>query len=244
MDAFADLWRWLIDPANWRGTDGVPMRMLEHVELSIVPLAIASAVAIPVGLLVGHKRRFEFLAVSFANVGRAVPSFALLILAYLLFLQISPKLAFGFWPTTVALFLLAVPPILTNTYVGVQGVDADAIEAARGMGMTEREILRRLELPLAAPLIMAGVRTAAVTVVATATLSAVIAGGGLGRYIIDGNAQGKPEEVLAGAALVAVLAILTELGFGLLERVVSPRTSSRGPRRRAREPAGEAIKTA
>ena len=243
MDAFVDLWRWLIDPANWRGSDGVPIRVVQHLELSFAPLAIASAVAIPMGLLVGHWRRFEFLAVSFANVGRAVPSFALLILAYLFFLRLFPAQAFGFAPTTVALFLLAVPPILTNSYVGAQGVDADTVEAARGMGMTEGQVLRRLELPLAAPLIMAGVRTAAVTVVATATLAALIGGGGLGRYIIDGFAQGDQPQVLAGAALVAVLAIVTEVAFGRLERVVSPRTSSRG-RKRSAEPEQVAVKTA
>jgi osmoprotectant transport system permease protein len=227
MDAFVELWHWLVDSAHWQGSDGVPVRVLEHLELSVVPIAIASAVAIPLGLFVGHKRRFEFLAVSFANVGRAVPSFAILVLAYLGFLRLSPSYAFGFGPTTVALFLLSVPPILTNTYVGVQGVDSDTIEAARGMGMTERDVLLSLELPMAIPLIMAGLRIAALTVVATATLAALIGGGGLGRYIIDGFAQGDQPQVLAGAVLVAVLAILTEIGFGLLERVVSPRTSSR-----------------
>src|SRR5262249_48408116 len=131
-------------------------------------------------------RRLEFLAVSIANLGRAVPSFAILVLAYLVFLELAPSQAFGFGPTVVALFLLAIPPIVTNSYVGVQDVDADTVEAARGVGMSERDVLLRLELPLAAPLIMAGVRTAAVTVVATATLAALIGGGGLGRFIIDG----------------------------------------------------------
>lgn len=243
MDAFVELWHWLTDPAHWRGVNGIPIRILQHVELSALSVAIASAVAIPVGLLVGHKRRFEFLAVSFANVGRAVPSFAILILAYLLFLQLIPSRAFGFGPTLVALFLLAVPPILTNTYVGVQAVDADTVEAARGMGMSERDVLLRLELPMAAPLIMAGLRTAAVTVVATATLAALIGGGGFGRYIIDGFAQGDQPQILAGAVLVSILAIVTELGFGRLERLVSPRTSSRGRRRRPEEPA-VAVKTA
>jgi osmoprotectant transport system permease protein len=144
----------------------------------------------------------------------------------------------------VALFLLAVPPILTNTYVGVQAVDADTIEAARGMGMTERDVLFQLELPLAVPLIMAGLRTAALTVVATATLAALIGGGGLGRYIIDGFAQGDQPQVLAGAVLVAVLAIVTEIGFGLMQRAVSPRTSSRGRRGKTAEPAPAAVKTA
>jgi osmoprotectant transport system permease protein len=160
------------------------------------------------------------------------------------FTRLFPTYAFGFAPTTVALFLLSVPPILTNTYVGVQAVDADTIEAARGMGMTEREVLLQLELPLAVPLIMAGVRIAALTVVATATLAALIAGGGLGRYIIDGFAQGDQPQVLAGAALVAVLAIVTEIVFGLLERAVTPRTSSRARRSRRAEPEQVVVKTA
>jgi osmoprotectant transport system permease protein len=244
MDAFAELWHWLVDPANWQGSDGVPVRVLQHLELSIVPVAIAAAVAIPLGLFVGHKRRFEFLAVSLANVGRAIPSFAVLVLAYLGFLRLFPSLAFGFGPTTVALFLLSVPPILTNTYVGVQAVDVDTVEAARGMGMTEPEVLLGLELPMAMPLIMAGVRTATLTVVATATLSALIGGGGLGRYIIDGVAQGDQPQFLAGAVLVSILAIVSEFALAGLQRVVSPRTSSRGRGRQFEEPASIVAKTA
>lgn len=239
MHTFVEVLRWLSDPAHWQGSEGIPVRVLQHLELSAVPVLLGSAVAIPLGLLVGHKRRFEFLAVSFANVGRAVPSFAILVLAYLFFLQFFPSLAFGFGPTVVALFLLTVPPILTNTYVGVQAVDADTVEAARGMGMTERDVLLRLELPLAAPLIMAGLRTAAVTVVATATLAALIGGGGLGRLIIDGFHVNDTVQVVSGAVLVAILSILTEASFGLLERTVRPRTSSRG---RYRPPAGEVLR--
>jgi len=141
-------------------------------------------------------------------------------------LKVASGLAFGFTPTVVALVLLAIPPILTNAYVGIQSVDPDMVEAARGMGMTEREVLTKLELPLAAPLIMAGVRTAAVTVVATATLAALIGGGGLGRFIIDGFSQGDTPMLVAGAILVAILAIITEVGFGFVERGVTPKTRS------------------
>jgi osmoprotectant transport system permease protein len=130
----------------------------------------------------------------------------------------------------VTLVVLAIPPILTNTYVGIEGVDEDAVESARGMGMTGGQILRKLELPLSIPLILAGLRTSAVQVVATATLAALIGWGGLGRYIIDGFATGDRVEVVAGAVLVAVVAILTETAFGLVQRAVSPRTSSRGRR--------------
>lgn len=231
MDTFVEVLRWLIDPAHWSGATGIPVRLLEHLELSAVALALASAAAIPTGLYVGHARRFEFLAVSIANLGRAIPSFAILVLAYLMFLQLWPSLAFGFGPTVVALFLLAVPPILTNTFVGVQAVDPDTVEAARGMGMTERDVLLRLELPLAAPLIMAGVRTSAVTVVATATLAALIGGGGLGRLIIDGRATNDIVMVVSGAVLVAILSILTEATFAMVERGVRPQMTSKGARR-------------
>jgi osmoprotectant transport system permease protein len=228
MQTFGDVVQWLTDPGHWGGPTGILTRVVQHLEISLVALAIAAAVAIPIGLFVGHARRLEFLAVSIANLGRAVPSFAILVLAYLAFLQLAPSLAFGFGPTVVALFLLAIPPIVTNSYVGVQDVDADTVEAARGVGMSERDVLLRLELPLAAPLIMAGVRTAAVTVVATATLAALIGGGGLGRFIIDGFHTNDTVMIVSGAVLVAGLSILTEAAFALIERAVRPRTVSRG----------------
>jgi osmoprotectant transport system permease protein len=231
MHTFVDVLHWLTDSSHWTGPTGIPIRIGEHLELSVVSVGLAAAVAIPLGLVVGHIRKFEFLAVSIVNVGRSVPSFAILVLAYLAFLQLAPSLAFGFGPTVVALFLLALPPILTNTYVGVQQVDADTVEAARGMGMTERDVLLRLELPLAAPLIMAGLRTAAVTAVATATLAALIGGGGLGRFIIDGFHTNDVPMIVSGAVLVAILSILTEASFALVERAVRPRMSSKVARR-------------
>jgi osmoprotectant transport system permease protein len=231
MHTFIEVLRWLTNSDHWSGPGGIPIRVVEHLELSGVAVALASAVAIPAGLVVGHLRKFEFLSVSIANFGRAVPSFAILVLAYLGFLQVAPSLAFGFGPTVVALFLLSLPPILTNTYVGVQAVDADTVEAARGMGMAERDVLLRLELPLAAPLIMAGLRTAAVTVVATATLAALIGGGGLGRFIIDGFHTNDVPMIVSGAVLVAFLSVLMEASFALVERAVRPRTVSSRPRR-------------
>jgi osmoprotectant transport system permease protein len=244
MRAFGDLIRWFADGQHWTGPNGVPTRVLEHLEISAAGVAFALALAIPVGLLIGHLRRGQFVAVSIANLGRAVPSFAILSIVFQVMASFFGAAAFGFWPTVIALFLLGIPPILTNTYVGIEGVDRDTVEAARGMGMTGGQVLARLELPLALPLMIAGIRTAAVQVVATATLAALIAGGGLGRYIIDGFAQGDQPQILAGAVLVGVLAIATELGFGLLERVVSPKTSSSGRRRRPEEPAEVAMKTA
>lgn len=236
MGTFIDSLHWLFTASHWSGLDGIPVRVLQHVELSVSAVAVASALAIPGGMYIGHTGRFEFLTVSVANIGRAVPSFGILVIAYVVVLKIAPSLAFGFTPTVVALILLAIPPILTNTYVGIQAVDADMVEAARGMGMTERDILLRLEMPLAAQLVMAGLRTAAVTVVATATLSALIGGGGLGRFIVDGFAQHDNPMLVGGAILVAVLAILTELFFEVVERAITPRTSSQGRRPRP-EPA-------
>ncbi len=244
MHAFGELARWFTDGKHWSGPGGVPTRVLEHVEISAAGVAFALLVAIPVGLLIGHRHRGQFVAVSIANLGRATPSFAILSIVFQLMLRYFGRKAFGFWPTVISLFLLAVPPILTNTYVGVEGVDRDAVEAAKGMGMTGGQILSKLELPLAIPLMIAGIRTAAVQVVATATLAALIAGGGLGRYIIDGYAQNDTPQVLAGAVLVAALAILTELGFALAERAVSPRTTSQKVRRRTLEPAPALVKTA
>ena len=235
MHTFIDSLRWLIDGAHWSGFDGIPIRLLQHLEMSAAAVAIASLIAIPAGMYIGHTGRFEFLFVSVANVGRAVPSFAILVVAYVVVLNLAPSLAFGFAPTVIALILLAIPPILTNTSVGVQAVDRDIVEAARGMGMTERDVLLRLEVPLSAPLIMAGLRTAAVTVVATATLAALIGGGGLGRFIVDGFAQQDRPMLVGGAILVAILAVLTELGFAALEHAITPRTSS--VRRPLTEPA-------
>jgi osmoprotectant transport system permease protein len=230
MHIFSELYRWLIDGGHWQGPKGVPVRILEHVEYSGAAVGLALLVAIPVALYVGHTRRGEFLAVSIANLGRAIPSFAILSIVFQLMLVYFKQKAFGFYPTVIALFLLAIPPILTNTYVGIQNVDQDVVEAARGQGMTEAQILRRLEIPLAMPLIAAGVRIATLQVIATATLAALIAGGGLGVFIVEGFAQGQTGQpmVVAGAFLVALLAIMTEVVLGGVERAVRPRTASKG----------------
>lgn len=233
---FAQVVEWFADPLHWEGSFGIPARLIEHVAMSAVAVAIAAVIGLPAGLYIGHRRRFEFLVVSVLNFGRAIPSFGLLFLFVLVFgiglsypAPLRPSILF-------ALVLLAIPPILTNTYVGVQSVDADTLEAARGMGMTEWQVLTKLEIPLGAPLILAGLRTASVQVVATATLAAVVAGGGLGRFILDGFATRDFPQIFGGALLVALLAIVTEGAFSLLERVITPRTASRGRKRRL-EPA-------
>jgi osmoprotectant transport system permease protein len=218
---------WFTDPTQWTGPTSIPIRLVEHIITSGVSVAIAAAIALPVAMYIGHRRRYELLVISVANLGRAVPSFGLLVLFVIL---VGLRLS---WPASLrpsiilAMVLLAIPPILTNTYVGIQSVDPDLLEASRGMGMSESQVLRRIEVPLAAPLIVAGLRIAAVQVVATATLAAIVAGGGLGRYIIDGFATSDEVEIFGGALLVALLAILIELAFGILERAVTPRSMSR-----------------
>ena len=224
MGTLAEVWTWVSDPLNWSGSFGIPARLFEHAQMSLLATALGGAVGLPVGLFIGHTRRFEFAAVSLANLGRALPSFAILAFVFS-FSEFFPGI--GFYPTLVALFMLAIPPILTNTYVGVKGIDRDTLEAARGMGLAERDVLFGIELRLGAPLIVAGFRTAAVQVVATATLAALGGWGGLGRFIIDGNATGDRAQLVGGAVLVAAMAIATELLFSVLERVVSPKGVAR-----------------
>jgi osmoprotectant transport system permease protein len=212
--------RWFGQAENWHGAGGIPHRVLEHVELSGLALVCGMAVAIPAGVALGHVRRGGLAAVTAINVGRAVPSFA--IVAVSLPISIRLGLGFGFWPTWLAVFLLALPPMFTQSYTAIRSVDTEVVGAARGMGLREREVLRDVELPLGAPLILAATRVAAVQVVATAPLGALVGWGGLGRYIIDGLAQFDVVRVFAGALLVALLAVMTEVFFGALERLVLP----------------------
>ncbi len=219
---------WFANGDHWRGREGIPRLVAQHLEISAISLVCAMLIALPIGLVLGHLRRGGFVAVNVSNIGRALPSLAILLLAVLAFGVGSPPTLFrtvgiGSIPTFIALVALAIPPVLTNTYVGMAGVDADLREAALGMGMNGRQMLRRVELPVALPLIMAGVRTSAVAVVATATLAAYVGWGGLGRYIIDGIAISDNVRVFAGALLVAVLSIVVELALGAVQRmVVSP----------------------
>jgi osmoprotectant transport system permease protein len=232
VNVFVEALGWLADPEHWSGPNGIPTRLLEHLQLSAAGLAIAAAIAVPLGLAVGHARSRwgEVVAVQSANAARAVPTFAVLVLVYVLMLQYRPSLAFGFVPTVVALVLLGIPPILVNTTVGVRAVDADLRESAAGMGMSGRQLLRWVEVPLSAPLVVTGLRIAALQIVATATLAAFIAGGGLGRYIRDGYAQQEREMMVAGAYLVALLALATEGLFWLLTRATRPERIGGGRR--------------
>ncbi|GAC1474427.1 MAG: ABC transporter permease [Candidatus Dormibacteraceae bacterium] len=208
--------QWLADPAHWHGPDGIPVRLAQHIQLSAEAVALGALIALPIGIGLGHFGRFGNPAINISNVGRAVPSFAILVIAFQAF-------GLGDPPIILALTLLAIPPMVTNSYVALREVDADIKEAARGMGYRELAQLVRVELPLAVPLIMAGIRTSAVQVVATATLAAIVAGGGLGRYIIDGFAQQDYTMLAAGAVLVALLALATEFALAALQRVLAPR---------------------
>jgi osmoprotectant transport system permease protein len=216
MSFLGDVARWFADPAHWQGPQGIPVRMLEHLEYSGVAIALALVIALPIALYLGHTGRGGFVAINVANIGRALPSFALL--GFGLLIAIPLGLGLGFWPTMFALVPLAIPPIVTNTFVAIREVDRDVVDAARGMGLSEGQILRSIEVPLGLPLILAGVRTAAVNVVATATLGAVVAGGALGRFIVDGFALREFDQLVAGGILVALLAIVTETTFTIVER--------------------------
>ncbi|MFF5156668.1 ABC transporter permease [Streptomyces sp. NPDC000348] len=204
------------DSAHWHGYDGIPQRFREHLQYSVLALAAAAAIGLPVGLLTGHTGRGGNALAFLANAARALPSFGLLVLAVLL-------IGFGLLPVMIPLVVLAVPPILVTTYEAVRSVDPAPVDAARGMGMHESRVLFQVEVPVALPLILSGLRSAAIQIVSTATIAAYVSLGGLGRYIIDGLYQRDYEKVVGGATLVAVLALLTLVVFWAAGRlVVSP----------------------
>ncbi|MET9386805.1 ABC transporter permease subunit [Streptomyces sp. NPDC002928] len=214
MTTLTAAWGWLTDPAHWSGADGIFHRLLQHLVLTVVCLVISCLIALPVALVLGHLGKGGALAVNISNVGRAVPTFAVLVL-----LLLTPVGTWGEGPTVVALVLFAVPPLLTNAYVGMREVDRGVVQAARGMGMTGRQMMFQAELPLALPLILNGVRIAAVQLVATATIAALAGGGGLGRIITAGFNLASTPQVVAGAVLVAVFALIVEGIFEVVERV-------------------------
>jgi osmoprotectant transport system permease protein len=216
QSAFGDVVAWLTDGAHWHGSEGIPVRTWEHLVLSGSSLAVVCLVALPLALWLGHIGKGGGLAVNVTNIGRAVPVFAVLVL-----LAIGP-LGLGATATVVALILFGIPPVLTNSYIGIREVDRDTVEAARGMGMTGWQVLRRVELPLALPLVLTGIRLAAVQIIATATLGAFVLGGGLGRFINAGFGRQDQAELVSGAVLVAALALLVEGSFALLQRRLDP----------------------
>ncbi len=233
---------WFTAPAQWQGAGAIPVRVLEHVEASGLSVLAAAVIAIPLGLVVGHTGRGAFVVSSVANLGRALPSFALLLM--LIPIAVDLRLDFSTWPILGAMVLLAIPPMITNAHAGMREVDPDLAEAARGMGMSGPQVLLRVELPLALPVILTGMRLAAVQVVATYTLGAVAGGGGLGRYIYDGFATQDTAQMVAGATLVALLAIVTDVAFGLLARATATRGGARAQRRFEPVPTGAPVSSA
>ncbi|HKG49342.1 MAG TPA: ABC transporter permease [Actinomycetales bacterium] len=218
MSWLNDTLSWLSNGANWAGPDGAAHLLGEHLRLSAVSLLVAAVLVVPLGLWLGHVGRGGAVALNIGNVGRAVPTFAVLVL-----LALAPE-PFGLGDLSIvtALVLFAIPPVLTNTYVGVREVDRAAVDAARGMGMSGWQVLRGVELPLAAPLIVQGLRLAGVQVIATATIAALAGGGGLGRLITEGFNRQDQAQLVSGAVLVAALALLVEGLFELLQRSVRP----------------------
>ncbi|MET7882801.1 ABC transporter permease [Streptomyces avermitilis] len=204
------------DSAHWHGYDGIPRRLLEHLQYSLMALGIAAAIGLPVGLLTGHTGRGGNALAFLATAARALPSFGLLVLMFVL-------LGLGLLPVMIPLVVLAVPPILVTTYEAMRSVDPSPVDAARGMGMHEAKILFQVEVPVALPLILSGLRSAAIQIVSTATIAAYVSLGGLGRYIVDGLYQRNYEKVVGGATLVAVMALATLGLFWTVNRVaVSP----------------------
>jgi len=215
MSFLSFAWDWLKQPQQWHGPDGIPIRILEQLGYTALSLVIAALIAIPVGILIGHTGRGALFAVNLANAGRAIPTLGLLVL-------LAVTLGFSPLAWLVPLVLLAIPPILVNAYEGVAGVDPGLKDAARGMGMTHWQQIRKVEVPVAMPLIVLGLRTGAIFVVATATIAAYIGLGGLGRYIIDGLATENYGEVAGGAALVVVLALAVQAFFTGVRRLAVP----------------------
>ena len=225
MDALSQTIAYLTDPQNWSGPGSIPVRLAEHVAISGISLIIALLIALPVGIWIGHTGRFTSLAVNSANIWRALPSLAVIAIVLPITAAIDPQAGFKVYPTIIAMVVLAVPPILVNAYAGLSEVDRDVLEAGRGMGMNERQLLRRVELPLSVAAIATGVRSASVQVIATATLGAVFGFGGLGRYLVDGLSnlsRGGIGQIFTGVILVSGLVLVTDFLLGLLERRLTP----------------------
>ena len=204
-------WEWFTTASNWSGPGGIPQRLWEHIQYSAAALVIAAAIALPIGLVFGHLRKGASVAVAVSGVPRAIPTLGILVLLF-------PLAPVKFWPALVALVILAVPPILANTVVGIEGVDPAVRDAAEGMGMRAGGVLFGVELPLGLALVVSGIRSSTSQVIATATVVAYGGLGGLGRFIIDGYSTQNYGEVYGGAVLVAALALLAEGVLALLQR--------------------------
>ncbi len=240
LDVLRGVLAWFQDPANWSGEEGLVNRLVEHLLLTGTATLLAVLLGLPPAVWLGHLGKGGLLAVNISNIGRAVPTFAVLVV-----LAIGPVGSAAFGPygraglaTLVALVLFGLPPVITNAYVGMREVDRDTVEAARGMGMDGGQLLRRVELPLAMPLIVAGVRLAVVQIWATATIAALVAGPGLGRIITLGFRRQDVPEVWAGALVVAVFALLIERAMALAQRRLDPVGQARRATSAGRLPVG------
>jgi osmoprotectant transport system permease protein len=222
MEVVAGIVRWFADPAHWQGAAGVPQRILEHLLISAGALLVAAAVGLIAGIGVGHTRRWTALAVNAANIGRALPTIAVMAFVLPVTAAIDSQNGFKVYPAVIGLIVLAIPPILVNSYAGISGVEPDIVEAGRAMGMRGRELLWRVEIPLALPVILTGIRSATSQVIATATLAALFGGPGLGRYLVEGYAQRDYPMMFAGVILVGALFLVIEAAFGLAEGLLTP----------------------
>ncbi|WP_206490633.1 ABC transporter permease [Rhodococcus sp. KRD162] len=228
MNLFSEAFSYIVDGANWAGPTGIGARVVEHMWYSLLAVLLSAAIAVPIGLLIGHLRRGEAVVVGLVNALRSLPTLGILVFLVLV-------IGLGLMPPIIALILLGIPPLLAGTYSGIANVDANVVDAARAMGMTETQVLLRVEIPNAMPLILGGLRNTTLQIIATATIAAYVNLGGLGRYIFDGLALYDYVRVLVGAILVAVLTLVVD---GLLALAVW--ASVPGTGRLHRTPAGPA----
>ncbi|AYG62503.1 ABC transporter permease [Rhizobium jaguaris] len=222
---------WFTEPAHWTGSDSIPVLVLQHLAYSSIALLLACLIGLPVGLYVGHTGRGVVLIAGVANALRSLPSLGLIVLLVILFGPVFASDMAFIVPSLIVLVLLAVPPIMTGSYAGIAAVDPAVVDAARGMGKRPLQILFDVELPCALPLIFSGLRSATLQIISTATIAAYVSLGGLGRLIIDGQAQNDYYQMAAGAILVGVLALTVDLMIGVISRItVSPGLTRRPPR--------------
>jgi osmoprotectant transport system permease protein len=212
---------WFTDPAHWRGPAGVPTRVEEQLALAAASLAIAAAIGLAIGVWVGHTGRGGTLAANVANLGRSLPTLAVMAIVVPLTASIDPEAGFKVWPAIVGLVVLGIPPLLVNAYAGVGGVDRETVEAGRASGMRGWQVLWRIELPIAIPVILAGIRSAASQIVATATLAAIFGGPGLGRYLVEGYAQLNYPMMWAGVILVGAMFAAVEVLLAAAQRALT-----------------------
>lgn len=228
MNLFGDAFGWLADPANWTGAKGVPVRLLEHLGYTLVAVAIAAVIAIPLGYLIGHTGRGRNIAVVLSGAARALPTLGLFVFLLLILAVPIGSISAAYWSMEVVLVLLAIPSVLAGAYSGLEAIDRTTIDSARSVGMTELQILSKVEVPLGLPLLIGGLRAAFLQVIATVTIGAYAFNGGFGRYIFEGLASRDYALMLAGSLLVTLLAVVFEGIFIVLQRVVVPRGVSAG----------------